>query len=194
MYILTSTYVGRDHYMHQNLHDIIAISIKAGYVDISLTLTCNPQWPEIENALLPGQSVADRLDLAARVFRIKLRTLMVFVIDEKVVDHVKTYIRVIEFQKRGLSHAHCILFMTPDLKVAPLQLSFGDSIISAENPDEANPTLRQVVLKHNMHYKFGDFNPSAVCLYNEMCTKHFFKQFLSETGHNEAQMYVTYLR
>lgn len=50
---------------------------------IFLTMTYNPKWLKINNALLPGQSIVDRPDLVARVFCIKLCALMDFVTDEK---------------------------------------------------------------------------------------------------------------
>lgn len=75
--------------MRQNMLKIIATSKKADNFDIFSTITYSPQWPEIKNPFLPGQSVADYPDLAARFFRMKLRVLMAFVIDEKVFGHVK---------------------------------------------------------------------------------------------------------
>lgn len=47
-------------------------------------MTCNPQWLEIKKALLPGQSAIGHPDFAVRVFRIELRALMAFAIDEQV--------------------------------------------------------------------------------------------------------------
>lgn len=167
---------------------------KVGYPDIFLTMTCHPQWPEIKNALLPGQSVIDRPDIAARVFRIKPRALMAFVIDEKVFGEVKAHVRVIEFQKRGLPHAHCIFFMTPASKVNLLNPTFVDTIISAEILDEQHRLLRQIVLKHNMHNPCGHLNPFAVCMIDNICSKRFPKDFVDETGHDEAQLYVMYRR
>lgn len=95
LFNLPSTCVRYDQYMRQNMHDITSISNKAGYPDTFLTMTCNPQWLENKNALLPSQSVIDCPDIAARVFRIKLRALMAFVIDEPVFREVKAHDRVI---------------------------------------------------------------------------------------------------
>ncbi|GJT62834.1 putative reverse transcriptase domain-containing protein [Tanacetum coccineum] len=43
--------------------------------DIFHTMTCNPNWPEIQTELLPGQAALDRPDLVSRVFRAKLEDL-----------------------------------------------------------------------------------------------------------------------
>lgn len=128
--------------MRKNMDDTIAISNKVGYPDIFLTTTCNPQWPEIKNTLLPGQSVVDCAGLAARVFYIKLRPSMAFVKDEKVFGDVKAYVWVMQFQIRGLRHAHCIFFMVPDAKRSMLLPSVIDTSISAEIPSAASPVLR----------------------------------------------------
>ncbi len=42
-----STYIGEERYMRQKMHDIIGTSNKMGHPDIFLTMTCNPNWPEI---------------------------------------------------------------------------------------------------------------------------------------------------
>lgn len=85
--------------MRQNVHDIIALSNKVEYPDISLAMTCNPLWLGINNVLLPDQNVVDHPDLAACVFCIELCALMAFFIDQKAFGNVKAYVRAIEFQK-----------------------------------------------------------------------------------------------
>jgi len=49
---------------------------KFGKPDLFCTMTCNPQWPEILNELLPNQKACDRPDLIAKVFDIKLKALI----------------------------------------------------------------------------------------------------------------------
>ena len=68
MFILPSTHSGGDRYMRQYMHDIIAISNKIGHPDTFLTVTCNPNWPEIRRALLGDNTPQDRPDLCGRVF------------------------------------------------------------------------------------------------------------------------------
>jgi hypothetical protein len=40
-------------------------------IDIFLTMTANPNWPEIKRELLYGQTATDRPDLVSRVFQLK---------------------------------------------------------------------------------------------------------------------------
>ena len=48
---------------------------KFGKLDLFITMTCNLGWEEIENDLLPTQTAQDRLDLLARVFKLKFEEL-----------------------------------------------------------------------------------------------------------------------
>lgn len=128
--------------MRQNMHDIISISNKVGFPDISLTMTGNLQCSKVKNALLPGQSIIDRLDICVRVFCIRLRALMAFVIDARIFDEVSAHVRVIEFQRRSLSHAHCIFLTTSQTKTHLLDSAFIKTIILAEIPSEQSNLLR----------------------------------------------------
>ncbi|PKY39565.1 hypothetical protein RhiirA4_308615, partial [Rhizophagus irregularis] len=79
--------------------------------------TCNPKWPEITRELLPQQNAADRPDLTARVFHIKLRELLKDLCEKHWLGKVIAYVYVIEFQKRGLPHAHILLILNPEDKL-----------------------------------------------------------------------------
>ena len=63
--------------MMENLQNSLAISRRYGVADLFITMTANPKWPEILNALFPGQTPTDRPDLVSRVFHQK----KVFLID-----------------------------------------------------------------------------------------------------------------
>jgi hypothetical protein len=53
--ILPSSFIGGPRHMVQKYQDAMAISKWAHCPDEFVTFTCNPQWPEIKRALLPGQ-------------------------------------------------------------------------------------------------------------------------------------------
>lgn len=57
---------------------------------------------------------------------------MAFIIDEQVFREVKAHARVIEFQTRGLSHAHCIFSMTPASVANLSNRNFIVTVILAE--------------------------------------------------------------
>lgn len=68
--ILPSTYVGSPR------QDAMSYVRKFGLPDLFITFTCNPQWAVIKNNLFNGQNQTDRHDIAARVFRLKVKALM----------------------------------------------------------------------------------------------------------------------
>ena len=79
-------------------------------------MTCNPQWPEIRNILQPGETVQDRPDLVARVFKLKKDEYLADIIKRKIFGEIAAYLWVIEFQKRGLPHIHILLILADQRK------------------------------------------------------------------------------
>ena len=76
--ILPSSFTGGPHYMRRHFLDAMAICSQIGYPDFFITFTCNPNWPEIEEALQHqlGQHANNRPDIVARAFRLRLQELM----------------------------------------------------------------------------------------------------------------------
>ena len=62
--------------MMQQYLDAMGIVRKFGKPDLFITMTCNPNWREIRDHLLPGQQPSDRPDLTARVFDMKKKHLL----------------------------------------------------------------------------------------------------------------------
>uniref|UniRef100_K3ZF76 Helitron helicase-like domain-containing protein n=1 Tax=Setaria italica TaxID=4555 RepID=K3ZF76_SETIT len=102
--------------------------------DIFLTMTCNPNWEEITRELEFAQTPQDPPDLVVRVFGAKLEEMKNQLFKKHILGKVKAYTYVVEFQKRGLPHAHFLLIMTGKYKyTCPEQY---DRIIYAELPDK----------------------------------------------------------
>jgi len=74
--VLPSSYVGGDRFMQQLYQDSMAIVRHFGKPSLFITFTANPKWIEIQQELLPNQTAADRPDLVARVFNLKLKDLL----------------------------------------------------------------------------------------------------------------------
>ena len=88
--ILPSSFTGGARYMLQNYQDAMAICRWAGYPDVFLTFTCNPAWPEIARFVKQMKDKPScRPEILSRVFRMKLRSLMRILKDDKVFGTVK---------------------------------------------------------------------------------------------------------
>ncbi|XP_074352042.1 uncharacterized protein LOC141691202 [Apium graveolens] len=76
--ILPATHTGSQRYMNQYFKDSLAICRTIGHPSLFLTMTCNTQWPEIKSMMehFPGVDVADKPDVIARVFKLKLDQLL----------------------------------------------------------------------------------------------------------------------
>ena len=154
-------------------------------VDIFLTMTTNPRWSEIERELLPGQTAYDRPDLVARVFQLKKKVVIEYIYKHGVFGRVVAYVYVIEFQKRGLPHMHCLIFLEEPYKL--LTPEAIDSCISARWPDpEIQPLLFETVKKCMVHGPCGPLNPNAPCMVDGKCSKGYpknFQGFTTMDGH-----------
>jgi len=152
---------------------------KLGSIDLFITITCNPSWPEVRAALPQGYYAADRPDIVNRVtHRLKL---------DSIIDDITSgclgrqigRIYVIEFQKRGLPHAHLLLILDEADKVrSPEDI---DAVVSAELPDPSTyPKLYVTVTECNMHGPCGlssAANMQPPCYKDGVCSKRFPKEF-----------------
>ncbi|CAF2157252.1 unnamed protein product [Brassica napus] len=84
----------------------------------------------------------------------------------------------IEFQKRGLPHAHILLWFGDHSRTpSPEEI---DKIISAELPDkQKDPEAYELVAKHMIHGPCGLDRPRSPCMENHVCAKKFPAHFLS---------------
>ncbi|KAG2194274.1 hypothetical protein INT47_009684 [Mucor saturninus] len=178
--ILPSSFIGSPRHMRQLYQDAMSIVRHFGKPDLFVTFTCNPTWPEISSALLAGQKANDRPDLCSRVFNLKLKELMNDLTKNHILGKVKAFIYVIEFQKRGLPHAHILLILHTEDK--PTSVEDYDHIVSAELPDpQTEPQAYATVHRNMMHGPCGPTHPNARCMENGKCQKRYPKMFNEET-------------
>jgi hypothetical protein len=182
--ILPSSFTGGPRQMIKLYQDGMAIVRTIGKPDLFITITCNPNWPEITNALLPGQSAQDRPDLCARVFNMKLKVILKEILNEDIFGKVIGYLHTIEFQKRGLPHAHVLIILAQENK--PQTVDDYDAIVCAEIPDKnSDPNTYETVKHSMMHGPCGYLMTNAPCMKNGKCSKGYPKHFQRNTAINE---------
>ncbi|UYV80593.1 hypothetical protein LAZ67_19000888 [Cordylochernes scorpioides] len=183
IFILPSSFPGSSRAMQQNYQDAMAIVRKFGRPDLFVTFTCNPRWTDIVENLLPNQNPSDRPDLVARVFNLKLQQLLHEIVSQHVLGVVIARVHVVEFQKRGLPHAHMLFMLREEDK--PRDRDAIDRLVCAEIP---SPTMQvqlyDMVRKHMIHGPCGNFNLHSPCMSDSKCTKDFPKSFLQLTEAN----------
>nr|VWP00470.1 Ubiquitin carboxyl-terminal hydrolase 7 [Ganoderma boninense] len=143
---LPASFLGSNRWASDQIADSLAIAAAYGPPTFFITMTCNPDWPEIKAQCRPGQTFRDVPVVVCRVFKQKLSML----------EHdlrtmfpnaggVEYIIHSVEFQKRGLPHAHILVRYAKDC-VLPDDI---DSVVSAEIPDD--PADAQLVREFLIH-------------------------------------------
>jgi hypothetical protein len=153
---------------------------KFGKPDLFITFTCNPNWQEVNNELRDGLTVQYRPDLVVRAFHIKLNSL----INDIKVNHIfgkpLSVFYVVEFQKRGLPHAHILVILSEKDKIK--EIDEIDKLICAELPNkESDPELFEIICSKMIHGPCGLLNPNANCMEDGLCKKNFPKEFQNAT-------------
>lgn len=104
---LPASFLGSRKWASEETADSLALARVYGKPSYFITMTCNPDWPEIKARLRPGQNASDIPVIVARAFKIRLQRLL-HIIRARFGELIYMVI-VREFQKRGLPHAHIVL-------------------------------------------------------------------------------------
>ncbi|KAL4582397.1 hypothetical protein LXL04_006945 [Taraxacum kok-saghyz] len=161
--VLPASFIGGPRDMRRRFLDAMALVQDGGKPDIFLTMTCNPKCPEIQNELLSWQKAKDRPDVVSIVFHAKIEDLKEQLLKRDILGVVRAYVYVIEFQKRGLPHAHFLLIMRPGSKFT--NPDYYDKYVCAEIPNPAKfPVMHELVKKHMIHGPCGDINKKCLCM------------------------------
>ncbi|UYV76647.1 hypothetical protein LAZ67_14001572 [Cordylochernes scorpioides] len=175
--ILPSSFVGSPRHMHEYAQDCMAYVRKYGRPDLFITFTCNPEWSEIKLMQFPTQGAFVRHDLVARIFQLKVTKLIDLITKGDVFGKPQCWCYTIEWQKRGLPHAHILLWRKE--KIRPNQI---DSIICAEIPNaEVDASLFRTVTKNMIHGPCGHGYPNPGCMERGRCQKKYPRLLLAET-------------
>ncbi len=90
---LPSSVHGSPRHMTALAKNALVLVSGFGYLNVFITLTCNPKWPEIVSQLLDGQTAFDTPDVTAAVFKSRLDQMKMNIRNGKYFDgHKQTYI------------------------------------------------------------------------------------------------------
>ena len=201
--ILSRAFVGSPRWYHMQFLDAMAICREYHKPDFFITMTCNPNWEEIQKELLLDQKPEDRPDIVVTVFKQKLDSLMNDLVKGSLFGKVAAYLYVVEFQKRGLPHVHILLILAENDRLTTDQQV--DSVICAELPpdpalancdaDKEQMLQLESIVKMNMiHGPCGITNPQAPCMEDGKCTKSFPKEYRKHTIVDPQNGFPTYRR
>ncbi|XP_020978043.1 uncharacterized protein LOC107636230 [Arachis ipaensis] len=190
--ILPATFTGGPRYMIQNYQDAMAICRCVG-PDLFITFTCNLQWDKIQRyCRMHKVKPEDRPDMICRLFKVKVDMMIKDLRYNKLFGTTKAVIYTIEFQKRGLPHAHILLFLHEQDKYPTL--ADIDKIICAEIPDaDVDNAYYEAVKSFMLHSPCGLSKPTSPCMEEGRCIRHFPKKFNKMTTVDEDD-YPVYKR
>jgi hypothetical protein len=186
---MPASFLGSAKWSNERTADSLAVARAYGSPSFFITFTCNPKWPEITASLRAGQSWQDTPLAVARVFRGHLTRFL---------DSLKSafpgsgrieyLIHRIEFQKRGLPHAHILIRYENELTIADI-----DRVVSAEVP--ANLSDAALVREFMSHHHPSNGALGAYCDPKQTgkCRHGYPKPLLQETS-IEPNGHVQYRR
>ena len=106
------------------------------------------------------KKAANRPDIVARVFQLKLKELIKDIQKNQILGVVGARIHVIEFQKRGLPHVHMLIWIhESDVPKTEEEI---DKTTCAEIPDpDTHPELHKIIMSSMIHGPCGTNNRNS---------------------------------
>lgn len=107
--VLPSSFHGSRRHLSQMARNALTIVSEHGKPTFFITITCNANWPEIQERLLEGQTAFDVPVIVCMVFHQRLRAFLHNLRNGKYFGKnlkLRYIMHVIEYQHRGLPHAH----------------------------------------------------------------------------------------
>ena len=123
-----------------------------GRPDPFITIKTNPKWTEIKTNLEHGQQAHDRRELVVCVFKQNLY-MLIELLEDGAFEELQAWLYSIDFQKRGLPHAHLLLWLKGKCKIPPNSIT----TVFAEIPDRIiDPHLYSILTANMIHGPCGE--------------------------------------
>ena len=181
------SFIGGPSDLANRNHDAMAMVRRLGpRPDIFLTFTCNPLWEElVEEKNRRGVANVNDIPLVlGRVFSQRFQALMNDIVKLGIFGQVVGYTYAVEFQKRGLPHAHILIILGRNLMMANSKFKTAEDVekcisaelpphpsnfepVTEENKEQHEQAIRlwDIVTSNNLHSKCGSHgNAKASCL------------------------------
>lgn len=190
---------GSKGYQNRLLDDGMCVVDRLGKPTLFITMTCNSNWPEITSQLLPGQASAEASAITNRVFKMKLSNLIAKLRSGHYFGGRKAVFitSVVEFQKRGLPHAHIAFRFEGE---QPTSSEAIDAIVSAELPvltpdsTDEDKALHVIVSSCMIHScREGRCFPQGSSIESRSC-KYGYPFQHNDITHADERGYVQYRR
>ena len=149
---------GSPAYQRRLYHDGLHLATKRGNTHCFITVTANPNWPEIQQ-LSVHLSPSNRVDAIARAFVGRRRRLMELLDTPNYLFEghmgIDWFLMSTEWQQCGIPHSHLAIRFRIDERVCPMrtdkqQLILMDHLISAQLPEEGTDD-HALVMKYMIH-------------------------------------------
>jgi len=105
--VLPASFLSSRAWAASEVADALALCRSKGKPSFFITITTNPNWPKMKVRHASGQTASDIAVVDCYVFKARLE--MAIRTMRKNLGKIVYLIRVIEFQKRGLPHAHRVI-------------------------------------------------------------------------------------
>ena len=120
----------------------------------------------------PRQQPCNPSDLIMRVFHMKVDEFIADIMEGRTFGPVLAVLFTFEFQKHGLPHIHCLVWLADGSK--EFSASVFNDFIYAEIPDASiNPLGYALVDEFMMHRPCGNDNKKCPCMKDDRCSENF---------------------
>lgn len=219
---LSDTFHGSRRHLRKLATNALVIITQRDTPHLFITFTCNKEWPEITSKLLLGTEAYDNPALVCEVFHYKLQALVhnlrtgKYFLDNATDTHSRHRIAyqmyVVEYQHRGLPHAHIVCRLTnmpdktrPDLMLLWIQKHIrtvmprlGENVDCIAYDKYSLEARRKMVNDKMKHTCYGSVDNSlhATCRDKHgMCKKGFDDMVLNDNNPSfDAKGFPTYGR
>lgn len=178
--VLPSSFPNSPRFYHNLYLDALALPRKFGKPDLFITMTANPQWKEITDAIPPGSHWRHHQDIVGRVFYLKLKAMMHLIVKNKLFGEVSGFCYRIEWQARGMPHAHILIILKTKIE-SPRHI---DEVVWAEIPCPVQYPILHGIVSQRMIHSPCDLNSESQCRQQTkdgLCRRHFPKEFNTVT-------------